>query len=159
MNHGVLFRAGQEQQIRKWLVESDILEAVIDIPRNLFYATTIPNSVFVFNKNKPRDRRGQVLFIDGTKRFQEGKKINDMSEQDINTIVEACRAGVEIDNVRCRCVQDSELKENDYSFNFGVYLPSTGAAESVDPAQALANWQQAHRVAEEARIKMEDALR
>lgn len=158
MNHGVLFRGGQEQKIRQWLVESDILDAVIDAPRELFFATTIPNSIFVFNKDKPQDRRGKVLFIDGTKRFQEGKKINDMSEEDIDAIIAAYQSGVAASDVRCRWVDHAELKENDYSFNFGIYLPSNDVIEKIDMVAAYETWRAAHEVAEKARLKMENCL-
>jgi type I restriction enzyme M protein len=158
MNHGVLFRGGQEQKIRQWLVEQDLLDAVIDIPRNLFYATTIPNSVFVIRKSKTPDRQGRVLFVDGTRRVQEGKKINDMSEEDINALVETYESGAEADDVRCRLVEHAELKENDYSFNFGVYLPSEDEGERINVGKALMNWRAAHEKAEEARVKMERML-
>lgn len=158
MNHGVLFRGGQERKIRQWLIEQDLVEAVIDIPRNLFYATTIPNSLFVLRKNKPAERRGRVLFIDATKRVQPGKKINEMFEEDINAIVAAYRAGHDGDGVVVKVVTDAEIKERDWSFAFGQYIPQVLDEEIVDVATAMREWKEASAAAETARNRMLEAL-
>jgi len=73
MPHGVLFRGGAEAQIRQCLVQSDQLEAVIGLPPNLFYNTTIPACLLIFRATKSSDRQGHVLIVDGSARFEKGK--------------------------------------------------------------------------------------
>src|SRR5699024_10302698 len=71
MPHGVLFRGGKEGAIRRCLVEEkDLLEAVIGLPNNLFYSTSIPVCLLIFRKAKPAERQGKVLFIDASARFK-----------------------------------------------------------------------------------------
>lgn len=74
MPHGVLFRGGREGQVRRGLLERDLLEAVIGLPPNLFYNTPIPACVLVFRHHKPAERKGHVLFIDGSTSFVKAGK-------------------------------------------------------------------------------------
>ena len=69
MPHGILFRGGAEGKIRRGIVESDLFEAVIGLAPNLFFGASIPVAVCVLNRDKPRERRGKVLFVDAA---QEG---------------------------------------------------------------------------------------
>ena len=66
MPHGVLFRGGQERAIRECLLRSDRLEAVVGLAPNLFYSTGIPAALLVFKSHKTEERRGHVLFVDGS---------------------------------------------------------------------------------------------
>ncbi len=66
MPHGILFRGGAEGKIRQCLIEDDRLEAVIGLPSNLFYSTSIPASILVFRATKPIERKQHVLFVDGS---------------------------------------------------------------------------------------------
>ena len=63
--HGVLFRGSSEKEIRKGILEDDLLEAVVGLPSSLFYGTGIPAALLIINKDKPSDRRNKVLFING----------------------------------------------------------------------------------------------
>ncbi|MEJ7743746.1 MAG: N-6 DNA methylase [Nocardioidaceae bacterium] len=82
MPHGVLFRGGVEAKIRQCLVEQDQLEAVIGLPPNLFYSTSIPACLLIFRASKPEERRNHVLFVDGSARFAKGRNQNFMSDDD-----------------------------------------------------------------------------
>lgn len=78
MPHGVLFRGGVEGRIRECLIERDQLEAIIGLPTNLFYSTSIPACLLIFEFSKPANRRGSILIIDGSKRFVKGRNQNQM---------------------------------------------------------------------------------
>ncbi len=94
MPHGVLFRGGSEGEVRRKLLEEDLFEAVIGLPSSLFYGTGIPASILILNKNKPKRRKKQVLFIDASSDglFLEGKARNSLRWQDILRIVAAFEA-------------------------------------------------------------------
>jgi len=85
MPHGVLFRGGSEGEIRKALLQEDLVEAVIGLPEQLFFGTGIPAAVLILDKRKPAARRGHVLFIDASPAglYQEGKNRNYLRMEDI----------------------------------------------------------------------------
>lgn len=145
MPHGVLFRGGVEAKIRQCLVEQDRLEAVIGLPGNLFYSTSIPASILVFRATKPGERRNRVLFVDGSARFTKGRNQNSMSPEDVDAIALAYRAGEDPDGdggVNVRLVPFDEIKTNGFDLNLGRYL-KTAAAVTLDLPTALANYHEA----------------
>ena len=79
MPHGVLFRGGAEGAIRECLLRADRLDAVVGLAPNLFYSTTIPACLLIFRATKPPERRGHVLFVDGSKRFAKGRNQNSVA--------------------------------------------------------------------------------
>lgn len=84
MPHGVLFRGGSEAAIRQALLEEDLFEAVIGLPEKLFFGTGIPASILILNRNKPKQRKGKVLFIDASPEglYHEGKNKNYLRLED-----------------------------------------------------------------------------
>jgi type I restriction enzyme M protein len=156
MPHGVLFRSGKEAAIRECLIRKDLLEAVIGLPPNLFYSTTIPACILVFRTTKPTERTDHVLFVDGSARFAKDKNQNVMSSEDVDTLVQACRTGTDPDGdggANVRLVPLAELEENGFDLNIGRYI-KVAAAEQLDVADAIA----AYQAAREARIDAEAAL-
>jgi len=142
MPHGVLFRGGAEARIREALLTSDRLEAVIGLPANLFYSTSIPASVLVFRATKPVARRQHVLFIDGSARFIKGRNQNQMSDGDVTAIISAYHSGADPDGeggARVRLVPLDEIKANDYDLNIGRYLKAN-AEDQIDLDTALAQY-------------------
>jgi len=143
MPHGVLFRGGVEAQIRECLIESDRLEAVVSLPPNLFYNTSIPASVLVFRASKPVERRNHVLFVDGSLRFVKDRNQNQMNADDVDAIVAAYQTGEDTDGeggVKVRLVPFDEIKTNGFDLNIGRYLKAE-ATESLDLSTALAQYQ------------------
>ncbi|MER8026728.1 type I restriction-modification system subunit M [Glutamicibacter protophormiae] len=139
MPHGVLFRGGAEAKIRQRLIEKDLLEAVVGLPPNLFYSTSIPACLLIFRDQKPVDRGNHVLFIDGSARFDKGKNQNVMSEEDVNTLVEAYRTGNDPDGeggANIRLVPFAEIEANGFDLNIGRYI-KVAAEESADLGTAL----------------------
>lgn len=140
MPHGVLFRGGQEAKIREAVLKSDALEAVIGLPTNLFYATSIPVCILVFRATKSEERRKHVLFIDATARYQAVKNQNTLSDEDIEVIDAAYKHGVDIDGdggLNLRLVHHDEIAENGFDLNIGRYIKGAAAAEA-DVEGALA---------------------
>jgi type I restriction-modification system DNA methylase subunit len=87
MPHGVLFRGSSEKEIRKGILEDDLLEAVVGLPSQLFYGTGIPASLLILNKKKPADRKGKVIFINGELEFQEAKNQNKLSDNKLRDLL------------------------------------------------------------------------
>jgi type I restriction enzyme M protein len=156
MPHGVLFRGGAEAKIRQCLIEDDRLEAVIGLPPNLFYSTSIPACILVFRSQKPPARKGHVLFVDGAARFTKAKNRNEMMPKDIAAILAAYETADDPDGdggVAVRLASHSEIEANGWDLNIGRYL-KTAAADEVDLDTALA----AYLEARENRIAAEHAL-
>jgi len=133
MPHGVLFRGGKEGAIRECLVRKDLLEAVISLPKNLFYSTPIPVCLLIFRKSKPVERRGKVLFIDASSRFKPAVNQNIMSEDDIEVIDAAYMRGEDIDGddgLNLRLVDIDELEGNGFDLNITLYIKSELVAEA-----------------------------
>jgi type I restriction enzyme M protein len=86
--HGVLFRGSSEKEIRKGILEDDLLEAVIGLPSALFYGTGIPAALLIINKNKPAERKGKVLFINSELEYAEGKNQNKLRDEDIQHVID-----------------------------------------------------------------------
>ena len=126
MPHGVLFRGGAEGAIRECLLRQDVLEAVIGLPPNLFYSTGIPACLLIFRATKPVERRGQVLFVDGARRFTHSRNQNVMAPGDLEAILTAYRTGRVSDNsaeaIAVRLVPREEIEANGWDLNLGRYL-------------------------------------
>jgi len=156
--HGVLFRGGAEAQIRQCLVQSDQLEAVIGLPPNLFYNTTIPACLLIFRAKKPPERQGHVLIVDGSARFEKGKNKNQLRDSDIEAILAAYRdpatAG---SDVPARLVSHAEIKENGWVLNIGRYF-KTSTMTAVDVPAALEELRRREAVLDTARAGMWERL-
>jgi len=126
--HGVLFRGASEGKIRKQLIELNLLDAVIGLPSNLFYGTSIPACILVFKKGRTKKT---VQFIDasGEGNFEKGKNQNKLRAQDIKKIVETYEKGEEIEKYSHIATLD-EIKENEYNLNIPRYV-DTFEAEPI----------------------------
>ena len=136
MPHGVLFRGGAEGKIRRGLVESDLLEAVIGLPSNLFYGTGIPACILVFNRNKIEERKSKVLFIAAEGDYQEGKNQNTLRNEDIQKIVSVFDGRQDIEKY-ARFVCLDEIKSNDFNLNITRYIDKSEEEEMIDLAAVL----------------------
>jgi type I restriction enzyme M protein len=160
MPHGVLFRGGAEAHIRQCLIRSDQLEAVIGLPPNLFYSTGIPACLLIFWATKEAERRGHVLFVDGSKRFEKGKNQNRIRPEDVDTILAAYRTASEQDgenSVGVRLAPHAEIEANGWDLNIGRYIQGA-AAEVVDVETALAELRAAQDALREAEARLDERL-
>jgi len=123
-----LFRGGAEQKIRKTLIEGNYLDAVVGLPTNLFFGTGIPAAILIFNKaRKTKD----VLFIDASKEYQEGKKQNTLRMQDLEKVETAYKNYETIPKYAFKATLD-DIKENDYNLNIPRYVDTFEEEEKVD---------------------------
>ena len=129
--HGVLFRGSSEKEIRKGILEDDLLEAVIGLPSALFYGTGIPAALLIINKSKPADRRGKVLFVNAELEYQEGKNQNKLRDTDIQHVLEIYDA-FEDEKRYSRVVDLTEIRENDYNLNIRRYADTSPPPEQFD---------------------------
>jgi type I restriction enzyme M protein len=139
--HGVLFRGSAEGKIRKQLIDENLLHAVIGLPSNLFFGTGIPAALLVFDKARSlRLRSGnnertpsavEVLFIDASREYQEGKNQNKLREQDLEKITQTYRDFKTIDKYSYVATLD-EIIENDYNLNIPRYVDTFEEEEPVD---------------------------
>jgi len=128
--HGALFRGGAELQIRQYLIEErNYLDAVIGLPANIFYGTSIPTCILVFKKC--RENPGDILFIDASQHFEKVKTQNMLRDEDIEKIVSTYRNRTEEDKYSKRALL-KEIAENDYNLNIPRYVDTFEAEESID---------------------------
>lgn len=134
--HGVLFRGGAEGHIRRFILEElNALDAVIGLPANIFYGTSIPTSILVFKKC--REHPNDVLFIDASAHFGKAKNQNYLRVQDIDKIIETYRDR-KIDKKYSYIAPLSEVIENDYNLNIPRYVETFEEEEPVDLAAVTA---------------------
>lgn len=133
MPHGVLFRGAAEGHIREFLIrEKNYLDAVIGLPANLFYGTSIPACILVFKKC--RENPGDVLFIDASQHFEKGKNQNRLRPEDIDKILEVFENRTAIDKYSY-VAKLSEIKDNDYNLNIPRYVDTFEEEEQIDLAE------------------------
>lgn len=127
--HGVLFRGAGEGIIRKYLIENkNYLDAVIGLPANIFYGTSIPTCILVFKKCRENN---DVLFIDGSQLFEKNKNQNILREEHIKKIVETYENREEIEKFSHKASME-EIKENDYNLNIPRYVDTFEEEEPVN---------------------------
>jgi type I restriction enzyme M protein len=159
MPHGVLFRAGVEGSIRQCLITQDQLEAIIGLPANLFYSTSIPACLLIFRASKDTARRGTVLIVDASARFIKGRNQNEMGQSDIEAVLAAYHEGRTGDGpVPARLVDHDEIRENGWDLNIGRYL-KTAVADTVDVPTALATLQDSQTRLHEAEARLDERLK
>lgn len=131
MPHGVLFRGGQELEIRKKLIQDDVLEGVIGLPPQLFYGTGIPACVMIFNKSKPEQLKNKVFFINADKEYLEGKKQNHLRPEDMEKIHFVFSKKKDEKNY-ARLVDVKEIENNEFTLNIRRYVDNTPKPEPHD---------------------------
>ena len=131
--HGVLFRGAAEGVIREALIKKNYLDAVIGLPANLFYGTSIPTTILVFKKN--RDRR-DVLFIDASSEFEKGKNQNRLTEENIQKIIETYEKREDVEKY-AHVASIEEIEENEYNLNIPRYVDTFEEEEEIDIEEVL----------------------
>ena len=134
-SQGVLFRGGVEALIRKGLYDEDAVEAIIALPQKLFYGTGIPGCILLLNKNKPKERKGKILFVYAANDFQEETKRNILRPNDMEKIVSALEKFENIEKY-CHVAEKDEIKENEYNFNVPRYVDISEPEEPIDIQEA-----------------------
>ena len=127
--HGVLFRGAAEGVIRKYLIEErNVLDAVIGLPANIFFGTGIPTVILVFKKNRENN---DILFIDASNEFEKGKNQNNLTDENVEKIVNTFVNRETIDKYSYVASMD-EIRENDYNLNIPRYVDTFEEEEPID---------------------------
>jgi type I restriction enzyme M protein len=128
--HGVLFRGSAEGHIRKYLLEDrNYLDAVIGLPANIFFGTSIPTAILVFKKC--REDNDKVLFIDASNEFEKAKNQNYLTDENIEKIVGTYRNRKEIEKYS-HLASMKEIAENDYNLNIPRYVDTFEEEEPIN---------------------------
>ncbi|MBR3214062.1 MAG: type I restriction-modification system subunit M [Methanosphaera sp.] len=128
--HGVLFRGAAEGTIRKYLIkELNYLDAVIGLPKNIFYGTSIPTCILVFKKY--REHKQDILFIDASEHYEKVKNQNKLRAEDIDKIVTTYAERKTIDKYSYIATLE-EIEENDYNLNIPRYVDTFEEEEPID---------------------------
>ena len=126
--HGVLFRGSSEGRIREQLIKENLLDAVIGLPSNLFFGTGIPAALLVFKRGR---ETSDVLFIDASASFQEGKNQNSLRDEDIEAIIDVYRNWTTKDKFSY-VASMNELEENEFNLNIPRYVDTFEESPAID---------------------------
>jgi len=132
--HGVLFRGGAEERIRTKLLKDGHIDTVIGLPANLFYSTGIPVCILVLKKCKKPD---DVLFINAAEHFTKGKRQNQLTDANIDQIIETYRLRQE-ESRYSRRVGMKEIEDNGYNLNISRYISTAQEEEEINLADTHA---------------------
>lgn len=136
--HGVLFRGASEGKIRKRIIEENLLDAVIGLPANLFYGTSIPTCVLVFKGREARGNNKDILFIDASNEFEKDKNQNKLTDENIEKIVETYRKRGDVDKY-AHVASIEEIEENDFNLNIPRYVDTFEEEEVVPLSEIVTN--------------------
>ncbi|WAK04519.1 type I restriction-modification system subunit M [Methylobacter sp. YRD-M1] len=153
--HGVLFRGSNEGKIRQQLIEENLLDAVIGLPVNLFYGTGIPAAVLVFKRNKA-DKN--VLFIDASRDYQDGKNQNKLRQSDIDKIIATYQARESVDKYAYLASFD-DIKDNDFNINIPRYVDTFEEEAEIDIDAVQAEISQLETELESVKLEMAGYLK
>ena len=155
--HGVLFRGGKEETIRKKLLSDDNIDAVIGLPANLFYSTGIPVCILVLKKCRRTD---DILFINASseEHYEKGKRQNSLRPEDINKIVKTYQFRRE-ENRYSRKVYMQEIKDNGYNLNISRYVNLSKEEEKIDLVEVHRQLVATEKKIESARQKHNEFLK
>lgn len=126
--HGVLFRGGEEGEIRKNLIEQNHIDAIIGLPANIFFGTGIPTIIMVLKQKRSNT---DILIVDASKGFIKVGKNNKLRASDIKRIVDVVTKRESVQKFS-KVVSRDEIRKNDYNLNIPRYVDSSEAAESWD---------------------------
>ena len=126
--HGVLFRGGEEETIRRTLIERNHIEAIIGLPANIFFGTGIPTIIMVLKRTRTDS---DVLIIDASKKYEKAGKNNKLRARDIREIVDTLKARKPSDKFAALVSKDT-IRQNDYNLNIPRYVDSSEEEEPWD---------------------------
>lgn len=150
---GVLYRGGAEGKIRKYLIDNNFVDTVIQLPSDLFFGTSIATCILVLKKNKTDN---SILFVDASEEFVRNTNKNKLSNANIDNILSLLKNRVDIEN-KAIVVSNEEIAENDYNISVNSYLKSATDEIEIDIVELNKNIQEI--VAKQAQVRTElDAI-
>ena len=151
---GVLYRDGVEQKIRQYLIENNFVDAVIQLPQNLFFGPTIATCIVVLKKSKSENR---TLFIDASAEFVRSGTKNKLSRENSEKILNAYIGRSDIDHFS-RIVDNREIAEKDFNISVASYVEAKGIRVEVDIAELNAEIAQIVARQQELRIAIDEIV-
>jgi type I restriction enzyme M protein len=157
--NGVFFRGGAELAVRKDLIDADLVEAIVQLPVDLFYGAGIPACVLVLHRAKPDDRKGRVLMIDNSAGFERRETKNVLTDEAIERVVATYKSGEEEDGW-ARWVAAGDLTGHQYNMIVRRYVAPNGDAEGevVTVAEAIGMYREARTKRVEAEARLDEVL-
>ena len=125
---GILYRGGAEKKIRKYLVDNNFIDAIIQLPDNLFFGTSIATCIMVLKKSK---NDNSTLFIDATKECIKITNNNRLTEENIDNIIDVFAKRVDREYVS-KLVSNKEIAENEYNLSVSTYVEKRDTREKID---------------------------
>ncbi|MBQ8472556.1 MAG: type I restriction-modification system subunit M [Bacilli bacterium] len=125
---GVLYRGGAEQKIRQYMIDNNFVDAVIQLPQDLFFGTSIATCILVLKKNK---KDNNILFVDASEEFVKNTNKNKLSDENINNIVNLLKDRISVDNKSYLATYE-EIKENEYNISVNSYLKTNNKEVEID---------------------------
>ena len=125
---GILYRAAAEQRIRKYLIDNNFIDAIIQLPENLFFGTSIATVILVLKKNK---KDNKTLFIDASKETIKVTNNNKLTEENIQNILNMYKERKDIEH-KVRVVDIKEIEENNYNLSVSTYVEPEDTSEKID---------------------------
>ena len=125
---GIFYRSGAEQKIRRYLIDNNFVDCIIQLPDNLFFGTSIATCIMVLKKNK---KDNNTLFIDATKECIKVTNNNKLTEENINNIIKIFENREDIEYV-AKLVSNKEIAENDYNLSVSTYVEKEDTREKID---------------------------
>ena len=125
---GVLYRGGAEQKIRKYMIDNNFVDTVIQLPSDLFFGTSIATCILVLKKNKLDNN---ILFVDASNEFIRNTNKNKLSEENINNIISLLKDRKSVENKSYLATYE-EIKDNDYNISVNSYLRANTENKKID---------------------------
>lgn len=125
---GIFYRSGAEQKIRRYLIDNNFVDCIIQLPDNLFFGTSIATCIMVLKKNK---KDNNTLFIDATKECIKVTNNNQLTEQNINNIIKIFENREDVEYV-AKLVSNKEIAENDYNLSVSTYVEKEDTRKEID---------------------------
>ena len=145
LDQGAIFRGGAEGKIREKVIKEDLIDCVVALPEKIFYNTGAPGCLIFINCNKPKERKGKVLFIYAAKGFEKLKNMNRLRGEDISKVISTYSGFKDIEKY-ARVVELPEIQKNDFNLSVTRYVNVFEEEEPVDIAKV---WQELKKLEEE----------
>ncbi|MCC6176113.1 MAG: SAM-dependent DNA methyltransferase [Chloroflexi bacterium] len=156
--HGALFRMGAEGEIRRRILEDDRIEAVIGLAPNLFYGAGLAAAIVIARDDKPAERRGNVLIVDGSRLFRKGRNQNTLEPGHADELLDSYRQYADAPGL-ARVVSLDEIKANDWNLNIARYVAPPVAESTVTLPEAIDRLERSLAAAYAAEDRLADLLR
>ena len=152
---GVLYRGGAEQKIRQYMIDNNFVDAVIQLPSDLFFGTSIATCILVLKKNKADNN---VLFVDASEEFVRNTNKNKLSNENINNIVNLLKDRKTVENKSYLATYD-EVKDNDYNISVNSYLKTNTDDNNIDIEEVNKKLAEVVPRQQQIRIELEEIIK